>query len=235
MLSRFSVPAAPRPFIFDIDQALFIHFIFLNCCASIFLIISSLGAERMDNIPTTCIHHHHPSQYSPMPIPMPELERLRSMLSNVKVEAGFSKVSKRAEAYHRYLSKDTTPVTEATSSWDSDSDAEIVGTIHTKEDPWFFVEERCVLLKTKLDDVIDDFEEACDDDTPLSFRPFMSKAIQGLRKDLAERLTTEFLLSNADPGAPRYPELTQWTRDVVFPVKRPRRDRASRPSDSPEW
>jgi hypothetical protein len=91
MLSRFSVPAAPRPFIFDIDQALFIHFIFLNCCASIFLIISSLGAERMDNIPTTCIHHHHPSQYSPMPIPMPELERLRSMLSNVKVEAGFSK------------------------------------------------------------------------------------------------------------------------------------------------
>ena len=111
------------------------------------------------------------------------------MLSNVKVEAGFSK------AYQQYLSKDTTPVTEATSSWDSDSDAEIVGTIHTKEDPWFFVEERCVLLKTKLDDVIDDFEEACDDDTPLSFRPFMNKAIQGLRKDLAERLTTEFLLS----------------------------------------
>ena len=230
MLSRFSVPAAPRPFIFDIDQARFIHFIFLNCCASIFLIISSLWAERMDNIPTTCIHH--PRHVSPMPIipgPMPELERLRSMLSNVKVEAGFSK------AYQQYLSKDTTPVTEATSSWDSDSDAEIVGTIHTKEDPWFFVEERCVLLKTKLDDVIDDFEEACDDDTPLSFRPFMNKAIQGLRKDLAERLTTEFLLSDADPGAPRYPELTQWTRDVVFPVKRPRRDRASRPSDSPEW
>ena len=233
MLSRFSVPAAPRPFIFDIDQALFIHFIFLNCCASIFLIISSLWAERMDNIPTTCIHHPSlPRHVSPMPIipgPMPELERLRSMLSNVKVEAGFSK------AYQQYLSKDTTPVTEATSSWDSDSDAEIVGTIHTKEDPWFFVEERCVLLKTKLDDVIDDFEEACDDDTPLSFRPFMNKAIQGLRKDLAERLTTEFLLSDADPGAPRYPELTQWTRDVVFPVKRPRRDRASRPSDSPEW
>ena len=148
MLSRFSVPAAPRPFIFDIDQALFIHFIFLNCCASIFLIISSLGAERMDNIPTTSIHHHHPSQYSPMqmPIPMPELERLRSMLSNVKVEAGFSKVSKRAEAYHRYLSKDTTPVT---SSWDSDSDAEIVATIHNNEDPWLFMEERCVCSRLK--------------------------------------------------------------------------------------
>ena len=76
-----------------------------------------------------------------MPIPMPELERLRSMLSNIKVEAGFSRqFVRRTEP----VAKDTTPVTEATSSWDSDSDAEIVGTIHTKEDPWFFVEERCV-------------------------------------------------------------------------------------------
>ena len=154
------------------------------------------------------------------------------MLSNIKVEAGFSRQFLRRTAP---VAKDTTPVTEATSSWDSDSDAEIVATIHNNEDPWFFVEERCVLLKTKLDDVIDDFEEACDDDTPLSFRPYMNKAIQGLRKDLAERLTTEFLLSDADPGAPRYPELTQWTRDVVFPVKRPRRYPASRPSDLPEW
>jgi hypothetical protein len=170
-----------------------------------------------------------PDNVSTMPV---QLERLGSMLSNIKVEAGFSRQFLRRTAP---VAKDTTPVTEATSSWDSDSDAEIVATIHNNEDPWFFVEERCVLLKTKLDDVIDDFEEACDDDTPLSFRPFMNKAIQGLRKDLAERLTTEFLLSDADPGAPRYPELTQWTRDVVFPVKRPRRDRASRPSDSPEW
>ena len=191
----------------------------------------------MANIPTTCLKH--PRHVSPIMLPMApmpvQLERLGSMLRNIKVEAGFSEAHRQFFRRTAPVAKDTTPVTEATSSWDSDSDAEIVGTIHTKEDPWFFVEERCVLLKTKLDDVIDDFEEACDDDTPLSFRPFMNKAIQGLRKDLAERLTTEFLLSDADPGAPRYPELTQWTRDVVFPVKRPRRDRASRPSDSPEW
>ena len=86
-----------------------------------------------------------PDNVSTMPV---QLERLGSLLSNIKVEAGFS------EAHRQYLrrtapvAKDTTPVTEATSSWDSDSDAEIVATIHNNEDPWFFVEEHCVLLKT---------------------------------------------------------------------------------------
>jgi hypothetical protein len=102
MLSRFSVPAAPRPVIFDIDQALFIHFVFLNCCASIFLIISSLGAERMDNIPTTCLHHHHPRHVSPMPVPMPELERLGLMLSNVKSRSGLKLIISIFVALHRF-------------------------------------------------------------------------------------------------------------------------------------
>ena len=123
MLSRFSVLAAPSPFIFDIDQALFIHFVFLNSCVSIFLIISSLGAERMANIPDNV------STMVELPTPV-QLESLGLMISNMRVEAGFSEAHRRRT---EPVAKATTPVTEATSSWDSDSDAEIVATIHNNE------------------------------------------------------------------------------------------------------
>ena len=73
----------------------------------------------------------------------------------------------------------TTPVTDATSSWNSDSDAEIHATIHNNGAPWFDVEYRSVLLEIAMDEALEEFEEACDADTPLKFRPFMSKAIQG--------------------------------------------------------
>ena len=85
-----------------------------------------------------------------------------------------------------------------------------------------------------MDEVPEDFKEACNDDTPMMFRPFMFKAIHGLRQELKNLIDTEFLHYIADPGAPRYPKLTQWTRYVVFPVKRRRRF-YSRPSDSPEF
>ena len=57
---------------------------------------------------------------------------LAGSFSNVQIEAIFS----RAQRFRRTapVAKDTTPVSEATSSWDSDFDAEIVATIHNNED-----------------------------------------------------------------------------------------------------
>ena len=67
-----------------------------------------------------------------------------SILSNMRVEAGFSEAHRRRTAP---VAKATTLVTEATSSWDSDSVAEIVATIHNNEAPWFDVVDRSVFAR----------------------------------------------------------------------------------------
>ena len=85
-----------------------------------------------------------------------------------------------------------------------------------------------------MDEALEEYEEACDDDTPLKFRPLMFEAIKKLRKSLAYRMDCEFLPTNVDDGASRNPEFSQWTRNVVFPVKRRRSTRAGE-SDSPEF
>ena len=70
-----------------------------------------------------------------LPTPV-QLESLGLMISNMRVEAGFSEAHRQFLRRTAPVAKDTTPVTEATSSWDSDSDAEIVGTIHTSLVYW---------------------------------------------------------------------------------------------------
>ncbi len=81
-----------------------------------------------------------------------------------------------------------------------------------------------------MDEVLNKFEAACDEDTPLMFRPFMEEAVRKLRRSLKDRMAVEFLLTDVDDSAKRHkrtffgkhPEFSQWSRDVVFPVKRRR-------------
>ncbi len=124
-----------------------------------------------------------------------------------------------------------TPVAKGTSwgssSWDesdSDFEAEIVGTIHKSDAPWFNVDERYVSCMPNI---------AYDEDTPLKFRPLMAKFVGKLRLGMANSLECEFLLTDAD-GTARHPEFSRLSRDVVFPVKR-RSLMGSRPSDSTEF
>ncbi len=98
--------------------------------------------------------------------------------------------------------------------------------------PWFNVDERYVVHKTETDEALKNFEDACNEDTPLKFRPFMAKAVGKLRRSLAVCLRRVVLLTNVDSNA-RHPKFFLWNRGVVFPVK-PRRliGPTSRPSYS---
>ncbi len=151
---------------------------------------------------------------------------LTSSFSNVQIEAIYSEA-------HR-LRRTTAPVDTTWS--DSDSEAEVLGTIHRSDQPWFNVQENNVLHEPALDEALDEFEDAYDLDVPLNLRPFMAKfqakAVEKLRKRLADRVAKEFLLSDV-PGSARRPEFDDWNQDVTFPVKRKRV--GSRPSDSPEF
>jgi hypothetical protein len=62
---------------------------------------------------------------------------------------------------------------------DSGSEAEIVGTIHTSDAPWFNVDEHYVVRETAMEEALDEFKEACDLDALLKFRRFMTKAVPG--------------------------------------------------------
>ena len=79
------------------------------------------------------------------------------------------------------------------------------------------------------------FEEACDEDTPLKFRPLrlMAEFMGKLRQSLSDSMECEYVLTNDDGSTPRHPELSQSRRDVISPVKR--RRMTSIPSDSPEY
>jgi hypothetical protein len=77
----------------------------------------------------------------------------------------------------------------------------------------------------------ENFEDACDDDTPLKFRPLMAEFMGKLRQSLSDSMEYEYVLTDDDGSTPRHPELSQSRRDVIFPVKR--RRITSRPSDSP--
>ena len=103
------------------------------------------------------------------------------------------------------------------SSWDEESEPAIVWTIHASETPWFNVDEHSIVRGTALQETLDAFEEACDDDTPLRFRRFMAKAIENLRQSLAYNVENEFLLSDV-PGTAR-PDLVGYERG--FPCQAP--------------
>ncbi len=60
--------------------------------------------------------------------------------------------------------------------------------------------------ETAMDEPLKNFEDACNDDAPLKFRPFMAKAVGKLRWGLADFLEREFLLSDVD-GTAAHPEI----------------------------
>ncbi len=68
--------------------------------------------------------------------------------TNVKIEAAFS-----PDARHSHRSTPAKP----TSSWDdfSQSEADIVGTIHQGKTPWFNVDEHGVVHNTAMNETMD--------------------------------------------------------------------------------
>ncbi len=129
-----------------------------------------------------------------------------------------------------HCSRRTTPVTKATSgrgsSWDaSDSETEVA--------PWFNVAELHVVRLEATEKALNNFEEACDLDTPLKVRPLMAEFMGKPRQSLSDSMECEYVLTDDDGSTPRHPELSQWRRDVTFPFKR--RRITSKPSDSPEF
>lgn len=90
-----------------------------------------------------------------------------------------------------------------------------------------------VLPNDALEVALNAFEEDCELDAPLKFRPFIAKAVQKLRKTLDERVSMEWLLKDI-PGSEEQHDLCAVHYELVFPVKRPRL-RGSRPSDSCEF
>lgn len=153
-------------------------------------------------------------------------------MDNTRIEKIFS---------NHHSSCRTTPVTNGFSSWDSDSEPELVGKIFTSDAPWFNVADRRVMHEKAIDEALSKFEAECDEDTPLKFRPFMETAVRKLRKSLKDRLKFEFLLEDFllddedGPATARRSEFDRWSQEVVFPVKRRRYCCGSRPSDSPEF
>ena len=128
-----------------------------------------------------------------------------------------------------HRSRRTTPVTKPTSgrgsSWDY-SDSE---TIHRSDDPLFNVADLNVVRSEEIEEILENFEEVCDLDTPLNFRPLMAEFMGKLRRRLSAGMDCEYVLTD-DAG---FTPTTLPILDVTFPVKR--RRIGSRPSDSPEY
>jgi hypothetical protein len=127
-----------------------------------------------------------------------------------------------------HRSRCTTPVTKAAfgrgSSWDesdSESEAEIVGTIHTSDAPWslFNVQQRYVVRPKAMEKALENFEEACDEDTLLKLRPLMAEFVGKLRWSLSDSMESKYILTDVDSSTTWHPELSQWRRDGLFPVK----------------
>ena len=89
------------------------------------------------------------------------------------------------------------------------------------------------MCSTATDEAPENFEEACDEKTPLKFHPLMAEFMGKLHQSLSDGMEYEYVLTNDDGSTPRHPELSQSRRDVIFLVKR--RRITSRPSDSPEY
>ena len=160
-------------------------------------------------------------------------------LTDIKMEIDSGGDNTRIEKIfsdHHHRSRRTTPVTNGFSTWDSDSEPELVGKIFTSDAPWFNVVDRYVVHEKAMDEAFNKFEEECDQDTPLKFRPFMETAVTKLRESLKDRRKFEYLLDDDDDCAygRRPDEFARWSQELVFPVKR-RRSTGSRPSDSPEF
>jgi len=89
-------------------------------------------------------------------------------MDNTRIEKVFSE-------NHRALR--TTPISSSTvqsdSSWDSEPDAEVVGTIHTSDEPWFNVDDLYVVHERAMDEALKKFEEVCDQDTQSRRYPFL--------------------------------------------------------------
>jgi hypothetical protein len=62
---------------------------------------------------------------------------------------------------------------------------------------------------------LDAFEEDCELDAPLKFRPFIAKAVEKLCKTLAERVSMEWLLKDI-PGSEGRHDLCVF-HELVFP------------------
>jgi hypothetical protein len=114
-----------------------------------------------------------------------------------------------------------------------DSGVSFVGTTHQECAPWFKVEDCDVLSNDALVDALDAFQQDCELDAPLKFRPFIAEAVEKLRKTLDERVSAEWLLKDI-PGSEGSQTLCEVNHEVLFPVKRPRL-RGSRSSDSCEF
>ena len=131
-----------------------------------------------------------PTRMSMIPAYLLDLVRPISFHSPVKVklDGGGDEVStffaasnqRRTEALFSdaHRSRRTTLVTKATSgrgsSWDqpdSKTEVEVVGTIHRSDAPWFNVAELHVVRSEAMEKALENFEDACDEDTPLKPSP----------------------------------------------------------------
>jgi hypothetical protein len=77
---------------------------------------------------------------------------LQGTMDNTRIEKIFSD-------HHR--SRRTTPKTNGFSSWDSDSEPEVVGKIFTDDEPWFNLVDRYVVHAKAMYEALDKFEEQC--------------------------------------------------------------------------
>ncbi len=95
-----------------------------------------------------------------------------------------------------HRSRRTTPVTKASSgrgsSWD-ESDSE---TINRSDDPLFNVAELYVVRSEAMEETLKNFEEVCDLDTPLKFRPLMAEIMGKLRRRLSDSMECEYVLTD---------------------------------------
>jgi hypothetical protein len=63
-----------------------------------------------------------------------------------------------------------------------DSGVELMGTMHPQDAPWFNVQDCNVLPKDAMLQALDAFEEDYELDAPLTFHPFIAKAVEKLGK-----------------------------------------------------
>jgi hypothetical protein len=90
---------------------------------------------------------------------------------------------------------------------DSETETEeVVGTIHRSDAPWFNVAELHVVRSEAMEKALENFEGACDLDTPLKFRPLMFTG--KLCQSLSDSMECEYVLTDDDGSTPRHPELS---------------------------
>lgn len=135
----------------------------------------------------------------------------------------FDEISSRARATR--LSNNTR--VEEVCADESGSEAELVKTIHSSDQPWFYVTEGNIIHAHRSREALNQLEEDMDLDVPLKFRPslpLLAKVVGKIRDTLVEETNHQYLLVDM-PDTPRHPDFSK-AIDVVFPVMKRKRCRS---------